>query len=98
MDENKNEEEPLPIRLEDLGISVPTYLEQEAIYMHEIFSSLAMAGFTESQALRLTAMIATDGQPSQGYVTISTEEDTVFEFSSDDEDEDDEDYDEDEEL
>lgn len=91
MDENEQEEDSFPIRLEDLGLAVPTYLEQEAIYMHEIFASLCMAGFTETQALRLTAMIATDGQPPSQPVDISQQAEFSFEF-----DEDGEEYDEDE--
>jgi hypothetical protein len=43
----------------DLGIS-PMY--EMAIVLHEMFKSLVASGFNEEQALRLTALMAKNGQ------------------------------------
>jgi hypothetical protein len=46
----------------DLGIS-PMY--EMAIVLHEMFTSLVASGFTEEQALRLTALMAQNGQQDE---------------------------------
>lgn len=77
-------EEGAETTLESLGLASLTYLEQDAIQMHEVFTSLTFAGFTESQALRLTAYILTEAQQSASYGV-----DVTFNAADDDDDDDD---------
>lgn len=90
MEENEgSNEEGAEVTIESLGLASLTYLEQDAIQMHEVFTSLMFAGFSETQALRLTAYILTEAQPSASYGV-----DVTFDSQADD-DEDDDDLDED---
>lgn len=47
--------------LEELSGASYTALHLDALYMHEIFTTFMTAGFTETQALRLTSYFFLEG-------------------------------------
>jgi hypothetical protein len=49
-----------------------SYLDEEAVHMHELYKSLIRAGFRERQALLLVAMIANDAQDDGVYIQDMT--------------------------
>jgi len=66
MSENPTPEEPNFDVLEDnLSFS---YLDEEAVHMHELHKSLTKAGFRDKQALLLVAMIAADIREESAYI------------------------------
>jgi hypothetical protein len=67
-----------------------SFLDEEAVQMHELFNSLTKAGFKERQALTLVAMIVNE---TTNYVTLqelqhldsenTDEEDTEGDYPAD---------------
>ena len=104
MSENEDDSS---INLDHLEFDGLSSLQIDAASMHEIFTALHGAGFTEDQALRLTAYLIVEGDgPSAPQPDVHEPEgmEVVFTFDpdlvdddeeyEDDEDYDDEDYDE----
>lgn len=103
MSENEDDSS---INLDHLEFDGLSSLQIDAASMHEIFTALHGAGFTEDQALRLTAYLIVEGDaPSTPQPDVEPQDgmEIVFTFDPDtsdddeeyeDEDYDDEDYDE----
>jgi hypothetical protein len=61
-DEEPNKpEDNMAESLEQLSDTSYTSLQMDAFYMHELFTTFMCAGFTETQALRLTSYFFLEG-------------------------------------
>ena len=83
---SENEEPDFEALEQELSMS---FMDQDAVQMHELFSSLIRAGFREKAALYLVAMIVNEAHEEQAGITFrmdhpgEEDDDTGFDLNDD---------------